>query len=306
MKKYVLLLLLPIALLSCNKDDSMNSDLNATKNYEESFKGSKNKLGLDFSGLSPLGPHFRYEGWIIVDGAPVSTGKFNITPAGVMAPSVFNVNKNDLANATTFVLTIEPQPDPSDAPSSTHVLAGDFIDGSASLSISHGAALGTDFAGASGTFILATPTTSTTADELSGIWFLDLGSGSPMVGLDLPDLPAGWIYEGWTVIEGVPVTSGKFMEVDDFDLDDPYSSSMNPGPPFPGEDYVMNAPSGLTFPTNISGGLGVISVEPYPDNGDEPFAIKPLVGSIPQDAMDHYNYPMAINAGSFPTGTATK
>jgi hypothetical protein len=69
---------------------------------------------------------------------------------------------------------------------------------------------------------------------------------------------------------------------------------------------VINAPTGLTFPTDLSGGTAVISVEPYPDNGDEPFAIKPLVGNIPQNAADHNNYPMALNPGSFPTGTATK
>ena len=68
----------------------------------------------------------------------------------------------------------------------------------------------------------------------------------------------------------------------------------------------MNAPAGLTFPTDISGGTAVISVEPYPDNGAEPFAIKPLIGNIPQNAAVHYNYPMVLNPGSFPTGTATK
>jgi hypothetical protein len=306
MKKIALLLLISIVLLSCNKDEPINPDFNSEANIEQNLKGSKSKIDLEFTGLSPLGPHYRYEGWIIVDGAPISTGKFNITPSGVMAPSVFNVNKDDLANATTFVLTIEPHPDPIDAPASTHVLAGDFIDEAASLTLSHGAALGTDFSGATGTYILATPTTTTTADELSGIWFLDIESGSPMAGLNLPDLPVGWIYEGWTVIDGVPVTSGKFLEVDDYDLDDQYSSPMNPGPPFPGEDYVINAPTGLTFPTDLSGGTAVISVEPYPDNGDEPFAIKPLVGNIPQNAADHNNYPMALNSGSFPTGTATK
>ena len=31
-----------------------------------------------------------------------------------------------------------------------------------------------------------------TDDEVSGIWFLSLASGSPMQGLNLPTLPAGW------------------------------------------------------------------------------------------------------------------
>jgi hypothetical protein len=128
-----------------------------------------------------------------------------------------------------------------------------------------------------------------------------------MAGLDLPQLPAGWIYEGWTVIDGMPVTSGKFdITSGEVDMYDGYSSQENPGPPFPGEDYLMNAPRGLTFPTDISGGIAVISVEPYPDNSPEPFAIKPLAGMIPADAMDHYTYMMDLNAASFPSGMAKK
>jgi len=304
MKKLILLLAFPIVLLSCEKEN-IETEINAVPS-SVNFKGVKSKLQLNFTGLSPLGPHFRYEGWIIVNGEPISTGKFNITPAGVMAPSVFNVNKDDLADASTFVLTIEPQPDSDPSPASTHVLAGNFDGSSANLSIDHGAALGTDFLSSTGVYILATPTTSTMDDELSGIWFLDLSSGSPGVGLNLPVLPSGWVYEGWTVIDGKPVTSGKFIDPDDFDFDDPYSSNENPGPPFPGEDYVMNAPHGLSFPTDLSGGIAVISVEPYPDNGPEPFAIKPLVGDIPVNANVHFNYSLMSNPSSFPTGMAIR
>lgn len=297
MKKLVFVLMAAFALASCNKDDSMEMDT----------KSGKTKLGLEFTGLSPLGPDFRYEGWLIVNGTPVSTGKFNITPSGQMSPSVFNVKDGDVKMATTFVLTIEPQPDNNPAPSEIHVLGGDFNGSMADLTISHGAALGTDFASAIGKYILATPTNGANTNEKSGIWFLDLTSGSPMAGLDLPTLPTGWIYEGWTVINGVPVTSGKFnMLSGTVDMFDGYSSTENPGPPFPGEDYLMNAPKGLSFPTDISGGYAVISVEPYPDNDPAPFAIKPLAGMIPTDAQDHTTYMMGLNPTSFPTGMATK
>ena len=76
-------------------------------------------------------------------------------------------------------------------------------------------------------------------------------------------------------------------------------------PPFPGEDFVMNAPTGLSFPTDLSGGVAVISVEPVPDNSSAPFALKPLVGMIDANAMDHTPYQMDQNL-SFPTGTATR
>jgi len=262
-------------------------------------------LTLNISGLEDLGSDAIYEGWLIVNGAPVSSGTFSVDASGTMSQTSFPMNATDLDNTSTFVLTVEPVPDNDAAPSDVHLLAGDFSSNSASLSVGHGAALGDDFASAAGKYILATPTNGPETDENSGIWFLSLESGSPAVGLTLPMLPAGWKYEGWTVIEGQPVTSGKFTAVDEVDEDDPFSSTMD-GPPFPGEDYLVNAPSGLTFPTDLSGGTGVISIEPDPDNSPAPFVLKPLVGAIGDMAMDHVTYDMMQNLGSFPSGTASK
>ena len=222
-----------------------------------------------------------------------------------MSKTSFAVNSTELDKASTFVLTIEPVPDTNPDPSDVHLLAGDFSSNNASLSVGHGAALGDDFTSSEGIYILATPTDGPETNENSGIWFLDLSTGSPTVGLDLPTLPAGWKYEGWTVIDGQPVTSGKFTAVDEIDEDDPFSSTMD-GPPFPGEDYLLNAPSGLTFPTDLSEGTAVISIEPDPDNSPNPFTLKPLVAGIPAMAMDHKPYDMNKNLDSFPSGTASK
>ena len=184
-------------------------------------------------------------------------------------------------------------------------LAGDFSGNTSNVSVSHPAALGNDFTSATGTYILATPTNGAMTNENSGIWFLDLSSGNPAQGLFLPTLPAGWKYEGWTVINGMPVTTGTFTSTTVVDDADPYSSTM-PGPPFPGEDFLINAPSGLSFPTDIAGGTAVISIEPDPDNSPNPFTLKPLVGDIPMNATDHFNYDMSTNLSSFPTGTVTR
>jgi hypothetical protein len=292
MKKlcFISTLLLTIFFSACKEDE----DSNPMKN-----------LNLSISGLEDLGSDAIYEGWLIVNGAPVTTGTFSVDGSGNMSSTSFSVNASDLEDASTFVLTIEPIPDSDPAPSDVHVLAGDFSGNNASLTVGHGAALGNDFATAAGKYILATPTNGADTDEKSGIWFLDLASGSPAVGLSLPTLPAGWKYEGWTVIDGQPVTSGTFTMVDVVDDAAPFSST-EPGPPFPGEDYLLNAPSGLTFPTDLSGGTAVISIEPDPDNSPLPFTLKPLVGGIAADAMDHVTYTMDKNLGSFPTGTATK
>ena len=271
-----------------------------------SFSANSQTVTLNINGLEDLGANYQYEGWLIVGGMPVTTGTFTVDAIGELSQTIFSVNSSDLINATKFVLTIEPIPDPDPDPSSTHILAGDFIDFDAPLSVGDPAALGDDYSGIDGKYILATPTNGDNSDELSGIWFLDLSSGSPEVGLTLPTLPDGWKYEGWAVISGIPVTTGTFTAVDMVDEANPYSGP-DPGPPFPGEDFLVNAPPGLTFPTDLSGMTGVISIEPDPDNSTAPFLLKPLVGGIPSNAMDHVTYMIDSNvANSFPTGTAMR
>jgi hypothetical protein len=211
---------------------------------------------------------------------------------------------SDLESASAFVLTIEPTIDNDPAPSAVHILAGDFGGEEATLSISHSAAINNDFSNASGKYILATPTNGSETNELSGIWFLDLSSGSPEIGLNLPALPSGWAYEGWSVIEGTPVSTGAFNDVNVVDNADPFSGEMS-GPPFPGEDFLNNAPMDLSFPTDLSGTTAVISIEPVPDNSSNPFLLKPLVAVVPANAVDHETYDLGQNL-VFPTGVANR
>ena len=271
-----------------------------------SFSALSQTVTLDITGLQDLGSNFQYEGWIIVNGSPVSTGTFTVDGSGNLSQTVFPVDHTDLINATAFVLTIEPNPDPDPMPSSTHLMGGNFDNYDAVLSVGHPAALGNDFADIHGNYILATPTNGEMTYELSGIWFLDLSSGTPAQGLDLPTLPPGWKYEGWAVIDGTPVTTGKFTALDMADESAPYSGT-EPGPPFPGEDFLNNPPSGLTFPTNLAGKTAVISIEPDPDNSAAPFLLKPLAADIPDPAMDHTTYIMDSNVlETFPDGMVTR
>jgi hypothetical protein len=264
-------------------------------------------LSLNISNLAALSADEQYEGWIIVDGAPVSTGTFEVNGSGDLSVSSFSVDAAQLSSATDFVLSIEPVPDTDPAPSAIKILGGSFSGSSASVSVNHGAALGDAFTSVSGKYILATPTTTSTDDELSGIWFLDNSSGSAVAGLDLPVLPSGWVYEGWVVIDGSPVSTGTFTAIDAADNAAPYSGSDAQGPPFPGEDLVANAPSGLQFPLDLSGKTAVISIEPSPDNSADPFAFKPLAGDIPTNADDHLAYDLMDNvSASFPSGTVSR
>ena len=260
------------------------------------------RIILNLTGLEELGVDYVYEGWIIVNGEPVSTGTFT----SVNFPQSFNVDASQLANATAFVLSIEPANDTDPEPANTKILAGDFSGNLANVN-SNGI-LG-DFTTSSGKYILATPTDGDNTNEFSGVWFLDLSSGSPTVGLDLPILSAGWKYEGWAVIDGVPVSSGTFTNVADFDdnaTTTPFKGNMGDGPPFPGEDYLQNAPGGLSFPTDLRGATVVISVEPDPDNSSEPFTLKPLAHMVPANATDHSTLDMETGPVPSLSGTVTR
>lgn len=263
-------------------------------------------LSLNITGLEDLGSDYHYEGWIIVDGSPVSAGIFNVDANGKLSEASFDLNQAQLSKASTYVLTIEPNPDPDPAPSDVHILAGDFTNSNASLSTSHSAAIGTDFSTASGNYILATPTDGgSMTDELSGLWWLDPSAG-PGPGLNLPSLPDGWIYEGWVVIDGQALTTGTFLAASGTDNAAPFSGNMA-GPPFPGEDFLQNAPTGLNFPTDLSEATVVISVEPVPDNSAAPFLLKPLAGQVPANALDHTLYSVGNNAlNTNPSGTVSR
>lgn len=262
---------LTLMVTSCsNNDDNNNPD-------------PIGSLVLNLEGLEPLGPNFVYEGWIIVNGAPVSTGTFT----SVTFPQSFEVEASMLSQATMFVLSIEPANDPDPAPAATKILSGAFNGSSASVNSN---ALVGDFSSSSGNYILATPTDTDPSNEDSGVWFLDDSSGTMLPGLTLPQLTEGWKYEGWAVMNGTPISTGTFTGVANFDDNastSPYKGNSGNGPAFPGEDYLQNAPVGLNFPTDLRGATIVISVEPDPDNDPAPFTFKPLAHTVPTNATIH-------------------
>ena len=293
MKKTTLSLLglISIAFFASCDDDSNNA---AT---------SKN-LTLNFTGLEDLGANYKYEGWVMVNGKPVTTGVFSVNSNGVPSQTSFPISTANLDAATKFILTIEPFPDSDPNPTNTHILAGDFVSNSATLTIAAPEALGNNFTTAKGKYVLATPSDNDSTNEKSGVWFI--GSLPPSAGLDLPTLPEGWKYEGWAVINGKPISTGTFTKVSGADAFSGFSGTLGT-PPFPGEDFIKNAPSGVTFPTDLSGKTAVISIEPFPDNSTAPFSLKPLIATISATAMDHVVYSMNNNAAATsPTGMAKK
>lgn len=259
-------------------------------------------VALEFDGLEPLGDDFVYEGWVIIDGEPYSTGRFIVDVDGnqeYLSGSAIE----DVSEASTFVLTIEPAESDDPAPSTVRLLAGDFVDGEAQLSVGHAAALGTDFSDASGQFILATPTTESTDDEVYGVWFIDIVDGAPVAGLDLPVLSDDWVYEGWVVVDGQAVSTGRFSDPAGPDDFNGFAGDDADAPPFPGEDFIQNAPEGLEFPKNLAASTVVISIEPADDDSPAPFTLKPLLAEVPGDVEGADE--VQLDAGLVLTGEAT-
>ena len=148
-------------------DDAMDSDeekladdavaKDDDKMAEDAMMESGASLKLDFSGVQPLANGYHFEGWAIIDGNPVSTGKFNIGPNGELLDlegiaktgGIFDWQEG-LDMASSVVITIEPAGDIDDIPTATHYLAGSVLNGMADLSVGHAAALGDDFSSAAG------------------------------------------------------------------------------------------------------------------------------------------------------------
>ena len=253
-------------------------------------------LRISFDGLEALGDGFIYEGWLVTESGPVSTGTFSVNPNGSLSRGIYEVDQPTLRSAMKFVVTIEPSPDSDPLPAATKYLGGDWDGNSASLSVADGATLMNDFSSAAGSYILATPSSPAMDDEANGIWWLVPPPPTPS--LTLPMLPAGWMYEGWVVGPGGPVSTGRFTNVAMADSDGggPGKGPMGT-PPVPGQDFVMP-------PMPLTGYHAVISIEPEPDDSPGPFTPKPLVAEI--GASTHMSQSMDNNAGSFPTGMATR
>lgn len=264
-------------------------------------------LEINITGLEDLGSDYVYEGWILVNGAPVTTGTFTVGANNVMSQNSFSVNSETLEAATAFVLSIEPTNDPDPSPAPTKLLSGAFDSNTATVSVVDQVG---DFANASGTFFLRSPTDESNGmnngNDENGLWFGTPGM-PPVPNLTLPALSSGWVYEGWVVVDGVgPITTGQFTDPSAQVMDDlaPFSGP-NAGPPIPGEDFFLNAPDGVEFPLDVRGRTVVVSVEPFPDNSPAPFLLKPLVGVAGQETAPAI-HDLSLNSASLPTGTITR
>ena len=94
-----------LILAACQKEinhPDISQELNAASSANGKLKNDE--LELNISGLENLGPNARYEGWVIIDGSPVSTGVFTVNNAGQMSQTVFEVS----GQAVKIILLLLP------------------------------------------------------------------------------------------------------------------------------------------------------------------------------------------------------
>lgn len=65
-------------------------------------------LRFDLENVTPLGDGYVYEGWAIIGGDPMSTGRFTVDAEGGTTPASFTLTPEQVYDLSTFVITIEP------------------------------------------------------------------------------------------------------------------------------------------------------------------------------------------------------
>lgn len=312
MKRLTLLLnvCLFLVLFGCEKTELLSPSSQVTN------------IELEMSGLNDLGDVFWYELWLTwqegESNLSKSLGVFRIDGQGQCLPNRFNVKLGDLQRAVAFFITIEEDDLPGlrllentpgvidtlSGPGPYKILAAKFITNKAHYSIGDEYLLNFDFASARGTYLLNAVSVEQTSPSASGIWFINKDEqGQLIAGLDLPDLPAGWSYQGWVVINSVSLSTGKFISNKGTDQTATYYNSAQGGYPFPGEDFITNPPQGLSFPLDLSGKEIYITLHPpLPENCPAPYSAKLFAATVPNGAQRMVVYELENQIGSFPSG----
>lgn len=278
-------------------------DSSSTETVEEGLFS----VHVSMSNIEPLPGGFHYAGWAEQPGGEmIAVGSFSVGPNGAIVDlegnrligGKFTVS-DDLTNTTDFLVTIESAGSDSEAPSETRLVAGRIEELEATLTIRD--AIHESIGTSSGTFIVATPTNGPDSDETSGVWFINITGGQFARGLLIPYPLAGWSYHGWVDIDGITVTTGPIVGANTADAAAPHSGPLE-GFNFPGEDFLVNAPDGLTFPTPVGSASVYVTIEPEPDPDPGASYFVLLRGSVPGSPSDSTNYMLDSLVDNLPRG----
>ena len=214
---------------------------------------------------------------------------------------------NDSTTSNLFLLVSKIRTNSSElnlVPKNPATIAfGSDFDDQKYLGTDTSSAIPPSFKTAKGVYTVFTPTNAD-PNTNSGIWFLTYKSaGVYETGLRLPELPTGWTYKGWVKVSGSYLSIGEFKTDAGNDGGNPYVGA-NPMPAYPGEDFLLNAPTGFTFPLDLAGQEVMISVEPIGYAKNKPFPLFLLKGAIPNPGNNTTSFSLENNYINFPLGTA--
>ena len=221
-------------------------------------------LHMMFTALPELGSGSVYEVFVLHDDGTNSLGRFQANAEQQVFG--FDGDAQVIEHGIGAMITIEDKDGDDPEPSDMVLLAVDFDDdGELHAHVMDARALGANFTESNAGFILDTPSTAETDDAMQGVWFQ---SPSGSRALDLPELPAAFIYEGWVIAGDTEYSTGRFRDGEgaDDDLAGP-DAGGDSGHPRPGQDFVTSELD-LTAARTIVG----ISIEPMLDTGPERFS----------------------------------
>ncbi len=278
---------------------------------EPENKENVSKVEFSFKNLKQLPDTLTYVVWNTFKDRMVNNKKVD----GVV--DYFNVNQDgtasfvtdkvlfDIHDMVTFFVTIE---DTTGHYSETYpsVRGLRIIEGSLfanDVDITSKTHMGS-YSGTNNYYTVFTPTDDLTDNEKSGFWFVDsVGfENGPVAGLGFGVAGTGYTYEAFIEINGTEVSTGEFSSAIGADLDNSYSGANPFG--FPGEDFLNNAPSGLTFPTDLSGAKISVVLKATNPVLSSIITYPVLEATIPQDVQTGTSYMLNVVEDVLPEGTA--
>jgi len=239
------------------------------------------ELQMSVTGLKALPDTLTYTAWILkYDQTKQINVGYLIDPITVDAQGSATITSKyisfeSLQSATGVLLTAEQKTRfiyASQAeedslrnvmrPSSRKILTGAFGSNSTDLSVNN---VISNLSTISGVVTILTPTDGNSdQNESSGIWFADSidRADGPLAGLNIQDANDGWSYYAWIETNGTMLQIGGFTKAGGSDDFAGYSDIAAAGLGFPGEDFLTNAPAGVTFPLDLSGAKVIVTAQP--------------------------------------------
>ena len=253
--------------------------------------------------LPALDANHEYVAWLVENSntrliGPITSFNNDETYFLSFAPVPQNI-----ADARTIYFTIEEIGSGYEDPSDVKILSCNFNDNE-TATISN-FPLASDFSKVDGSYVLDSPTTTSSSTDNSGVWFMTEEGNT---GLTLPTLEPAWAYEGWVDFNGTWVSTGTFYNVNTKDNSNKYSGNET-SPDFPGEDFnnSTEAPSGVSFPMDLAAKEIKITIEPAVDfDPENPFGLTVLTAVVPSPSIVKTTQPMESRVSDLPSGTMTK